>query len=50
MARLPDASEARVAFEEKLAGVLGFGLECWAVGREDSPMTDFAAEQSNQTD
>jgi hypothetical protein len=37
-------------FEEKLAGVQGFGLEGGAVGRDESPMTDFAAEESNQTD
>jgi hypothetical protein len=50
LARLRDASEPRAAFEEKLAGVQGFGLERWAVGRQESPMTDFAPEQSNETD
>ena len=45
-----DASEPRVAFAEKLAGVRGFGLERFTVGREESPMTDFAAEQSNEPD
>jgi hypothetical protein len=50
LARLRDASEPRVAFEEKLAGVQGFGLQRFTVGREESPMTDFAAEPSNEPD
>ena len=45
-----DASEPRVVFEEKVAGVQGFGLEGRAVGRDESPMTDFAAKQSDETD
>lgn len=49
-ARLWDASKPRVLFEEKLAAVQGFGLEGRAVGRDESPMTDFAAEQSNEAD
>ena len=40
----------RVVFEEKVAGVQGFGLEGRAVGRDESPMTDFAAKQSDETD
>ena len=45
------ASKPSVALDEKLAGVQGFGLEGWTVGREESevsPMTHFAAERSNE--
>jgi hypothetical protein len=39
-----------VVLEEKLASMQGFGLEGGAVGRDESPMADFATEQANETD
>ena len=50
LTRLWDASEPRVPFEQKLAGVLSFGLEGRAVGRDESPVAYFAPEQPNETD
>ena len=50
LTRLWDASEPRVPFEQKLAGVQSFGLEGRAIGRDESPVADFAPEQANETD
>jgi hypothetical protein len=36
-------------FEEKLAGVQSFRFKGQAVGRDESPMTDFAAQQFYET-
>ena len=49
MSRLWDTTESHVAFEEKLAGVQGFRLEGRAVGRDEPPMSDLAAQQVDQT-
>jgi hypothetical protein len=48
LARLRDVSEPHVAFEEKLAGVQGFGIEGWAaIGPSEvrvSRMNGYAAD------
>ena len=49
MPGLRDTAKSRVVFEEKLAGVQGFRLEGRAVGRNEPPMTDLAAQQINET-
>jgi hypothetical protein len=47
--RLWDTTKSPVAFEEKLAGVQGFRLEGRAVGRDEPPVGDLAAQQFDET-
>lgn len=47
LAGLWDAAEAGVAAEQEVAGKEGFRFESCAVGGDEEPVTDFAAEQSD---
>ena len=49
MARLWDTTESYVVFEKELAGVQGFRLEGRAVGRDEPPVSDLAAQQIDET-
>jgi hypothetical protein len=49
LARLRNTTKSHVVFEDKLAGVQGFRLEGRAVGRDESPMTNLAAQQVDET-
>jgi hypothetical protein len=44
-----NTAESPVALEEKLTGVQGFRLEGRAVGKDEPPMSDFTAEQVDET-
>jgi hypothetical protein len=49
LARLRDTTKSQVVFEKKLAGVQGFRLEGRAVGRDEPPVSDLAAQQIDET-
>jgi hypothetical protein len=49
LTRLRDTTKSHVVFEEKLAGVQGFRFEARTVGGDEPPMSDFAAEQVDET-
>jgi hypothetical protein len=44
-----NATKSNVVFEEKLAGVQCFGVKGRAVGRDEPPMSDLAAQQVDET-
>jgi hypothetical protein len=49
LARLWDTTKSDVVSEKKLAGVQGFRFETRAVGGDEPPMSDFAAQQVDET-
>jgi hypothetical protein len=49
LARLRDTTKSQVVLEKKLAGVHGFRLEGRAVGRDEPPVRDLAAQQIDET-
>jgi hypothetical protein len=49
LARLRDTTKSQVVFEKKLAGVQCFRFKGRAVGRDEPPMSDLAAEQVDET-
>jgi hypothetical protein len=48
--RLGDTTKSHIMLKEQLAGVQGFRLEGWPVGRDESPMADLAAQQVDETE
>ena len=49
LARLWDTPKSHIVFEEKFAGVQGFRFEARAIGGDKPPMSDFAAQQVDET-
>ncbi len=47
--RLWNTAKSRIMLEQQIAGMQGLGFEGWTVGRDEPPMCNLAAEQSDET-